>query len=169
MCSNPAQAAAEKAKKAQEGVGGVRPPESTPPSPGPMGAATAASAAFAQQPVHITMSDVLADAQADKLREKLKEMAGQLAELQGIAAHKNGLLEAVEREKAELIRRLRAGGGGLGDAAADMVTREEFDELQGEADSLKMQLVECLEEQSLKVSVDRGMQACLALLRTLPH
>jgi hypothetical protein len=134
-------------KKAQEGAGDA------PLTPGPRGGETGPTADFtrSQQPVHIMMSDVLADAQADKLREKLKEMAGQLAELQGIAAHKNGLLEAMEREKAELVRRLRVGGGGAGDADADMVTREEFDELQGEADSLKMQLIECLEEQSLKV------------------
>eukprot|EP00192_Tetraselmis_astigmatica_P001213 CAMPEP_0117654480 /NCGR_PEP_ID=MMETSP0804-20121206/3766_1 /TAXON_ID=1074897 /ORGANISM="Tetraselmis astigmatica, Strain CCMP880" /LENGTH=2097 /DNA_ID=CAMNT_0005460763 /DNA_START=186 /DNA_END=6476 /DNA_ORIENTATION=+ len=102
-------------------------------------------------PVHVFMSDVLADAQADKLREKMKQMASQLAELHSIAEQKNALLEVAEKEKAELVKRLRAGGAGLSDAAGGgMVSREEYNELLKEANSYKAQLVECLEEQSLK-------------------
>lgn len=78
-------------------------------------------------------------------------MASQLAELHSIAEQKNAMLEVAEKEKSELARRLRAGGAGLLDGEGVMVTKEEYAELRHEADALKVQLVECLEEQSLKV------------------
>ncbi|KXZ56704.1 hypothetical protein GPECTOR_1g634 [Gonium pectorale] len=85
----------------------------------------------------------LADAVADELREKLKGLARQVADLQVETAQKDVRIKQLLEHKAELEKRI---GVAAGERKAEYVTMAEYEDVQLEAQGLKEQLISVLEE-----------------------
>ncbi|GLI68958.1 hypothetical protein VaNZ11_013486 [Volvox africanus] len=87
----------------------------------------------------------LADAVAEELRERLRGLAKQVADLQADVAQKDVRITQLVGQKADLERRI---GLNMGDRKSEYVTIAEYEDVQLEVQALKDQLISVLEELS---------------------
>ncbi|GIL72907.1 hypothetical protein Vretifemale_3051 [Volvox reticuliferus] len=87
----------------------------------------------------------LADAVAEELRERLRGLAKQVADLQADVAQKDVRITQLVGQKADLERRI---GLNMGDRKSEYVTIAEYEDVQLEVQGLKDQLISVLEELS---------------------
>ncbi|GFR41280.1 hypothetical protein Agub_g1955 [Astrephomene gubernaculifera] len=85
----------------------------------------------------------LADAVAEELREKLRGLARQVADLQLDVTQKDVRIKQLLEQKTELEKKI---GTAVGDRKSDYVTMGEYEDLQLEVQGLKEQLIGALEE-----------------------
>ncbi|KAG2499296.1 hypothetical protein HYH03_002874 [Edaphochlamys debaryana] len=85
----------------------------------------------------------LADAVAEELRDRLRELARQVAGLQAEVAEKDVRIKFLLEAKDELEKKI---GMAIGDRKSEYVTIAEYEDLQLEVTGLKEQLIAALEE-----------------------